>query len=252
MLVIAYQHARIPACHCDLFISEPNIRINVVIHIQSLSVFEQICNGGLGDTCEGNCVYFHRSQISHSSYTLDCTHTHTLLPQPHVTFSSWRTKWPVLPGVELSPDCLCGHNASQCIELQLRCQSNPWRHRSGSLGTVTPRRNWRGCRPSRGELDEMKARSLDDVSEMVKELNSTIVEKKSALAPAMKEPRPLRQQRQVNVTRCETLSVVSSSDCVITQSCVYRISQMYNPRLLCETRRLAKHDRRSIVSPTKS
>ncbi|XP_064882641.1 intraflagellar transport protein 81 homolog isoform X2 [Oncorhynchus nerka] len=30
----------------------------------------------------------------------------------------------------------------------------------------------------------------------VKELNSTIGEKKSALAPAMKEPRPLRQQRQ--------------------------------------------------------
>nr|XP_046206374.1 intraflagellar transport protein 81 homolog isoform X2 [Oncorhynchus gorbuscha]XP_046206375.1 intraflagellar transport protein 81 homolog isoform X2 [Oncorhynchus gorbuscha] len=57
--------------------------------------------------------------------------------------------WPVLPGVELSPDCLCGHNASQCIELRLRCQSNPWRHRSGSLGTVTLRRNWRGCRPSR-------------------------------------------------------------------------------------------------------
>nr|XP_029533645.1 intraflagellar transport protein 81 homolog isoform X2 [Oncorhynchus nerka]XP_029533646.1 intraflagellar transport protein 81 homolog isoform X2 [Oncorhynchus nerka] len=48
----------------------------------------------------------------------------------------------------------------------------------------------------KGELDEMKARSLDDVSEMVKELNSTIGEKKSALAPAMKEPRPLRQQRQ--------------------------------------------------------
>uniref|UniRef100_A0A4W5QNG9 Uncharacterized protein n=1 Tax=Hucho hucho TaxID=62062 RepID=A0A4W5QNG9_9TELE len=26
---------------------------------------------------------------------------------------------------------------------------DPWRHRSGSLGTVTLRRNWRGCRPSR-------------------------------------------------------------------------------------------------------
>ncbi|XP_020326051.1 intraflagellar transport protein 81 homolog [Oncorhynchus kisutch] len=48
----------------------------------------------------------------------------------------------------------------------------------------------------KSELDEMKGRSLDDMSEMVKKLNSTIVEKKSALAPIIKELRPLRQQCQ--------------------------------------------------------
>ncbi|XP_036382860.1 intraflagellar transport protein 81 homolog [Megalops cyprinoides] len=48
----------------------------------------------------------------------------------------------------------------------------------------------------KSELDEMKGRTLDDMSEMVKKLNSVIVEKKSALAPVIKELRPLRQQCQ--------------------------------------------------------
>ncbi|XP_062400081.1 intraflagellar transport protein 81 homolog [Sardina pilchardus] len=48
----------------------------------------------------------------------------------------------------------------------------------------------------KSELDEMKGRTLDDMSEMVKKLNSVIVEKKSALAPLIKELRPLRQQCQ--------------------------------------------------------
>ncbi|XP_078106521.1 LOW QUALITY PROTEIN: intraflagellar transport protein 81 homolog [Sander vitreus] len=48
----------------------------------------------------------------------------------------------------------------------------------------------------KSELDEMKGRTLDDMSEMVKKLNSTIVEKKSALAPIIKELRSLRQQCQ--------------------------------------------------------
>ncbi|KAK5871699.1 hypothetical protein PBY51_004562 [Eleginops maclovinus] len=45
----------------------------------------------------------------------------------------------------------------------------------------------------KSELDEKKGRTLDDMSEMVKKLNSMIVEKKSALAPIIKELRSLRQ-----------------------------------------------------------
>ncbi|XP_056144491.1 intraflagellar transport protein 81 homolog [Lampris incognitus] len=48
----------------------------------------------------------------------------------------------------------------------------------------------------KSELDDVKGRTLDDMSEMVKKLNSMIVEKKSALAPIIKELRPLRQQCQ--------------------------------------------------------
>uniref|UniRef100_A0A3B3DY29 Intraflagellar transport protein 81 homolog n=1 Tax=Oryzias melastigma TaxID=30732 RepID=A0A3B3DY29_ORYME len=47
------------------------------------------------------------------------------------------------------------------------------------------------------ELDEKKGRTLDDMSEMVKRLNSSIVEKKSALAPIIKELRSLRQRREI-------------------------------------------------------
>ncbi|XP_077417630.1 intraflagellar transport protein 81 homolog [Vanacampus margaritifer] len=49
----------------------------------------------------------------------------------------------------------------------------------------------------KSELDEKKGRTLDDMSEMVKQLNSMIVEKKSTLAPIIKELRSLRQQCQV-------------------------------------------------------
>ncbi|KAI3372262.1 hypothetical protein L3Q82_022764, partial [Scortum barcoo] len=59
----------------------------------------------------------------------------------------------------------------------------------------------------KSELDEKKGRTLDDMSEMVtvpmghrvKKLNSMIVEKKSSLAPVIKELRSLRQ-------RCQELS----------------------------------------------
>ncbi|XP_037537184.1 intraflagellar transport protein 81 homolog isoform X2 [Nematolebias whitei] len=47
----------------------------------------------------------------------------------------------------------------------------------------------------KSELDEKKGRTLDDMSEMVKKLNSMIAEKKSALAPIITELRSLRQHR---------------------------------------------------------
>ncbi|KAL7392293.1 hypothetical protein ABVT39_022467 [Epinephelus coioides] len=51
----------------------------------------------------------------------------------------------------------------------------------------------------KSELDEKKGRTLDGMSEMVKKLNSMIGEKRSALAPIIKELRSLRQ-------RCQELS----------------------------------------------
>lgn len=48
----------------------------------------------------------------------------------------------------------------------------------------------------KSEVDESKHRTLDDMSEMVNKLNSVIMEKKSLLAPIIKELRPLRQHHQ--------------------------------------------------------
>ncbi|KAM4707425.1 intraflagellar transport protein 81 homolog [Discoglossus pictus] len=48
----------------------------------------------------------------------------------------------------------------------------------------------------KSEVDEMKGRTLDDMSEMVKKLNFMIADKRSALAPVIKELRPLRQKCQ--------------------------------------------------------
>jgi len=48
----------------------------------------------------------------------------------------------------------------------------------------------------KSEMDETKHRTLDDMSDMVKKLNLAISEKKSLLAPIIKELRPLRQQHQ--------------------------------------------------------
>ncbi|CAH2295863.1 intraflagellar transport 81 homolog isoform X1 [Pelobates cultripes] len=48
----------------------------------------------------------------------------------------------------------------------------------------------------KSEVDEKKGRTLDDMSDMVKKLNSMFAEKKTALAPVIKELRPLRQKCQ--------------------------------------------------------
>uniref|UniRef100_A0A8C1ZEE7 Intraflagellar transport 81 homolog n=1 Tax=Cyprinus carpio TaxID=7962 RepID=A0A8C1ZEE7_CYPCA len=45
----------------------------------------------------------------------------------------------------------------------------------------------------KSEMDEMKGRTLGDMSEMVKKLNSVIAQKKSALSPLIKDLRALRQ-----------------------------------------------------------
>ncbi|KAK3730167.1 hypothetical protein QZH41_016003 [Actinostola sp. cb2023] len=48
----------------------------------------------------------------------------------------------------------------------------------------------------KSELDEQKGKTLDDISELVCTMNATIAEKKSALAPIIKELRPMRQKCQ--------------------------------------------------------
>nr|XP_020138547.1 intraflagellar transport protein 81 homolog isoform X5 [Microcebus murinus] len=55
----------------------------------------------------------------------------------------------------------------------------------------------------KSEVDEMKGRTLDDMSEMVKKLNSLVSEKKSALAPVLKELRQLRQKCQELTQECD-------------------------------------------------
>uniref|UniRef100_F7FN92 Intraflagellar transport protein 81 homolog n=1 Tax=Ornithorhynchus anatinus TaxID=9258 RepID=F7FN92_ORNAN len=48
----------------------------------------------------------------------------------------------------------------------------------------------------KSEVDEIKGRTLDDMSDMVKKLNSMVTDKKSALAPIIKDLRQLRQKCQ--------------------------------------------------------
>nr|XP_008002871.1 intraflagellar transport protein 81 homolog isoform X3 [Chlorocebus sabaeus] len=55
----------------------------------------------------------------------------------------------------------------------------------------------------KSEVDEMKGRTLDDMSEMVKKLNSLVSEKKSALASVIKELRQLRQKCQELTQECD-------------------------------------------------
>ncbi|XP_015780699.1 PREDICTED: intraflagellar transport protein 81 homolog [Acropora digitifera] len=53
----------------------------------------------------------------------------------------------------------------------------------------------------KSELDEQKGKTLEDISELVRTLNATIADKKSALAPVIKELRPMRQKCQVRIFR---------------------------------------------------
>ncbi|KAL2767822.1 intraflagellar transport protein 81-like protein isoform 1 [Daubentonia madagascariensis] len=55
----------------------------------------------------------------------------------------------------------------------------------------------------KSEVDEVKGRTLDGMSEMVKKLNSLVSEKKSALAPVIKELRQLRQKCQELTQECD-------------------------------------------------
>ncbi|KAL8180138.1 UNVERIFIED_CONTAM: Intraflagellar transport protein 81 [Gekko kuhli] len=55
----------------------------------------------------------------------------------------------------------------------------------------------------KSEMDEMKGRTLDSMSEMVKKLNALVADKKSSLAPIIKDLRQLRQKCQELTQACE-------------------------------------------------
>ncbi|KFP85045.1 PREDICTED: intraflagellar transport protein 81 homolog, partial [Acanthisitta chloris] len=55
----------------------------------------------------------------------------------------------------------------------------------------------------KSEMDEMKGRTLDNMSEMVKKMNALVAEKKASLAPVIKELRQLRQKCQELTQECE-------------------------------------------------
>ncbi|XP_062999980.1 intraflagellar transport protein 81 homolog [Elgaria multicarinata webbii] len=54
----------------------------------------------------------------------------------------------------------------------------------------------------KSEMDEMKGRTLDNMSEMVKKLNAMVADKKSSLAPIIKDLRQLRQKCQELTQEC--------------------------------------------------
>ncbi|KAK9391726.1 intraflagellar transport protein 81 like [Crotalus adamanteus] len=55
----------------------------------------------------------------------------------------------------------------------------------------------------KSEMDEMKGRTLDNMSDMVKKLNAMVADKKSSLAPIIKDLRQLRQRCQELTQECE-------------------------------------------------
>ncbi|XP_039218685.1 intraflagellar transport protein 81 homolog isoform X2 [Crotalus tigris] len=55
----------------------------------------------------------------------------------------------------------------------------------------------------KSEMDEMKGRTLDNMSDMVKKLNTMVADKKSSLAPIIKDLRQLRQRCQELTQECE-------------------------------------------------
>ncbi|NXT82736.1 IFT81 protein, partial [Zapornia atra] len=55
----------------------------------------------------------------------------------------------------------------------------------------------------KSEMDEMKGQTLDNMSEMVRKLNTMVAEKKASLAPVIKELRQLRQKCQELTQECD-------------------------------------------------
>ncbi|XP_066465999.1 intraflagellar transport protein 81 homolog [Tiliqua scincoides] len=55
----------------------------------------------------------------------------------------------------------------------------------------------------KSEVDEAKGRTLDNMSEMVKKLNAMVADKKSSLAPIIKDLRQLRQKCQELTQECQ-------------------------------------------------
>ena len=67
----------------------------------------------------------------------------------------------------------------------------------------------------KSELDSMKGRTLEDISYMVQQLNTKITAKKTALAPIIKELRPLRQRAAVSEIEQPLVSIKMNTNTMI-------------------------------------
>nr|XP_006640482.1 PREDICTED: intraflagellar transport protein 81 homolog [Lepisosteus oculatus] len=83
----------------------------------------------------------------------------------------------------------------------------------------------------KSELDDVKGRTLDDMSEMVRKLNSVIAEKKSGLAPVIKELRPLRQKCQELTQEYEEKKAQYDSCAAGLESNRSKLEQLYTKNI---------------------
>ena len=69
--------------------------------------------------------------------------------------------------------------------------------KAGVAGYRQTQENLEKVSATKSELDDVKGRTLEDMSEMVRRLHSEIAERRNVLAPILREIRPLRERVQV-------------------------------------------------------
>ncbi|XP_054852960.1 intraflagellar transport protein 81 homolog isoform X2 [Eublepharis macularius] len=96
----------------------------------------------------------------------------------------------------------------------------------------------------KSEMDEVKGRTLDNMSEMVKKLNTLVADKKSSLAPIIKDLRQLRQKCQELTQECEEKKTQYDSCAVGLESNRSALAQILDAQL-----QRAKEEMKMYVSP---
>lgn len=69
--------------------------------------------------------------------------------------------------------------------------------KAGVSGYRQTQENLEKVSTMKSEFDEVKGRTLEDMSEMVRRLHGEIAERRNTLAPILRELRPLRESVQV-------------------------------------------------------
>ena len=69
--------------------------------------------------------------------------------------------------------------------------------KAGVAGYRQTQENLEKVSATKSELDDVKGRTLEDMSEMVRRLHAEIAERRNVLAPILREIRPLRERVQV-------------------------------------------------------
>lgn len=69
--------------------------------------------------------------------------------------------------------------------------------KAGVSGYRQTQENLEKVSTMKSEFDEVKGRTLEDMSEMVRRLHAEIAERRNTLAPILRELRPLRESVQV-------------------------------------------------------